>query len=181
MADIEPSGGQEKGGKKRSKKMSTRIDFTPMVDLAFLLITFFMLTTTFAKPQAMEINMPEKEKPGDPDPPQVKASTVMTLLLGKDNKIVYYEGLPEEGANTKTEVTDFGANGIRKALIKKKQEVDAREDKKDKTLVLIKPSDASNYRNLVDSIDEMAITGIKRYAIIELQPVEKDLLKKAGY
>jgi len=180
MADFEQRGVQVMGRKKRSKKMSTRIDFTPMVGLAFLLITFFMLTTTFAKPQAIEINMPEKQKPGDRGG-IMRSSLVITLLLGKDNKVVYYEGLPEEGVNTKIGVAGFGADGIRKALIKKKQEVDTREDGKHKTFVLIKPSEESNYRNLVDSIDEMAIVGIKRYAVVDIQPVEKDLLKKAGY
>lgn len=182
MADLDTSSHDE-GGKKRSKKMSTRVDFTPMVDLAFLLVTFFMLTTTFAKPQAMEINMPEKPKPDDP-PVEVKASKVMTLLLSKSDKIVYYEGTGE-GAETKTEVTSFGAEGLRKILMDKKRKVDAQyagegEKGKDQTLVLIKPTEDSKYRNLVDTIDEMAIIGIKRYAILDVQPVEKDMVKAAG-
>ena len=180
MADLEPQGGGGKGGKKRSKKMSTRVDFTPMVDLAFLLITFFMLTTTFAKPQAMEINMPEKPKPGD-EIPEVKESTVITLLLAKNDKVVYYFGIPKEGTTTATEVAGFGASGIRKVLLKKKAEVDAANPgKKNLTLALIKPMDDCNYRNFVDVIDEMAITGITRYAVVDAQPVEKDMVKAAG-
>src|SRR5574343_480218 len=93
MAEIEGGGGggKHKGGKKRGKKLSTRVDFTPMVDLGFLLITFFMLTTSMNKPQTMEINMPVKDKDlTEEDQTKVKASQAMTILLTKDNKVVYY-------------------------------------------------------------------------------------------
>src|SRR6188508_1902508 len=92
MAEIqEGGGGGHKGGKKRAKKMSTKIDMTPMVDLAFLLLTFFMLTTTFNKPQTMEINMPTNEK--TPDPTELPASKALTVILGKNDKVYYYQGL----------------------------------------------------------------------------------------
>ena len=101
-----------KGGKKRAKKMSTKIDMTPMVDLAFLLLTFFMLTTTFAKPYVMELNMPVKSD----DRPPVAMSKAMTIILGKDNKAYYYFGLntPLDKTVPKPElkVTNFSANGI---------------------------------------------------------------------
>ena len=86
MAEMQTadSGGHKKGKKVRSKKISTRIDFTPMVDLGFLLITFFMLTTTLQKPQTMQIFLPEKAD--DIDQPKVKESKVLTLLLGKNDK-----------------------------------------------------------------------------------------------
>src|ERR1700755_1207826 len=87
-------GGGKKDGKVRSKKSSTKIDMTPMVDLAFLLLTFFMLTTTFNKPQTMEITMPEKPKPEDKQP-LVNDQKVLTLMLGKDNKIYWYIGVKE--------------------------------------------------------------------------------------
>ena len=105
MAEIAQGGGggHQKGGKVRSKKMSTRIDFTPMVDLGFLLITFFMLTTTLAKPQILALVMPEKDiKKEDIEP--VKESKVLTLLLssqknpdgGVTDKVYWYEGLDLE-------------------------------------------------------------------------------------
>src|SRR6476620_11987463 len=92
--DTSSSGGHKKGpGVKKGKKLSTRIDLTPMVDLGFLLITFFMFTTTLAKPKTMEINMPNKEKIDEKDQTKVKESTAMTILLSKNHRVYYYEGL----------------------------------------------------------------------------------------
>ena len=100
---VAESGGK-KGGKKRSKKMSTRVDLTPMVDLGFLLITFFMLTTTLAKPQIMALVMPEKDiKKEDVEP--VKESKVLTLMLGANDKVYWYEGITEP----KLDSTDYSA------------------------------------------------------------------------
>src|SRR6476661_4912349 len=112
MAKIQPKGdGGGKGGKKRAKKMSTKIDMTPMVDLAFLLLTFFMLTTTFTKPQTMEITIPEKPK-DEQSAPLVNERRVMTLILGEDDKIFWFIGISEP----KIKKTDFSKNGIRLLL-----------------------------------------------------------------
>src|SRR6476660_7421865 len=93
MAEIQPKGDSGgKGGKVRSKKASTKIDMTPMVDLAFLLLTFFMLTTTFNKPQTMEITMPEKPKPDDPKPPEVNNKNVLNLVMDENDKIYWFIG-----------------------------------------------------------------------------------------
>src|ERR1043165_7531881 len=99
MAEIAEGGGggHGKGGKKRAKKMSTKIDMTPMVDLAFLLLTFFMLTTTFAKPNVMDLNMPAKPKPNDTDPPAVKESDAFTVIVSGNDKVYYYEGMNSQG------------------------------------------------------------------------------------
>ncbi len=102
MAEISNQGGGKKDGKVRSKKTSTRIDMTPMVDLAFLLLTFFVMTTTLNKPQTMEITMPEKPKNED-KPPVVNEKRVLTLVLGQDDKIYWYLGITDP----KVEVTDF--------------------------------------------------------------------------
>ena len=95
MSEVNTESSGSKKGKKGTKKVSTRIDFTPMVDLGFLLITFFMLTTTMIKPQTMEIAMPSKDKVPDEEQTKVKASRAITIILGKDNKVFYYEGTRE--------------------------------------------------------------------------------------
>jgi biopolymer transport protein ExbD len=163
MAEISDSGKGEKG-KKRSKKVSTKIDMTPMVDLAFLLITFFMLTTTFNKPQAMEVNMPDKTKDMQKQP--IKDSKALTVILGKDDKIYWYRGLE----NPKVETTDYSDQGIRKVLLEKNKQI---QD----LVVLIKAEDISKYKNIVDILDEMHIADIKRYAIVDITPVDLDLIK----
>ena len=108
--------GRKKG---RSKKSSTRVDFTPMVDLGFLLITFFMLATTLNKPQTMEIALPSKDKLSEEDQTKVKASRAITILLGKDNKVFYYEGTRENGVDPALHQTDFSPTGLRQYLIRK--------------------------------------------------------------
>ena len=122
MAELDTSsGGGKKGGKVRSKKQSTRVDLTAMVDLAFLLITFFMLTTTLAKPQAMDLAMPDKDEDKPESKLEIADNRTMTILLGQNNRIEWYMGLVD---NPKTPTVDnFGRNGIRKALIEKIKEV----------------------------------------------------------
>jgi len=172
MDTAESGGGRKKLQKKRGKKMSTRVDLTPMVDLAFLLITFFMLTTTLSKPQTMEINMPVKEE-NEEKRPEVKESKVLTLLLAKDDRIFYYENMPKDGMQIET--TNFSAKGIRAVLLDKKKRVEAMHGK-DQTLVLIKANDDARYKNMVDILDEMTITDIQRYAIMDILPLEKDMI-----
>ena len=194
MAEINTGeGGKKKGKKPHSKKMSTRIDFTPMVDLGFLLITFFMLTTTLSKPQTMEINMPVK----DADSSKVAESTAMTIILSKNDRIFYYFGITDP----KVEVTNFSKDGIRKILLDKnapqitqikllkaklhakqiteeeyKKQVTTVKRDKNALMVLIKSDDNSKYKNLVDILDEMSITNISRYAIVDLSPEELKLI-----
>jgi len=187
MAEIaqDSGGGHKKGGKVRSKKMSTRIDFTPMVDLGFLLITFFMLTTTLAKPQVMALVMPEKDiKKEDIEP--VKESKVLTLLLGANDKVYWYEGVTD----AKLDSTDYSAEGLRKVILNKKDKVKGQfgeedyEDFKTKEArkgsfinVIIKPTAESRYKNLVDALDEMAICKVRYYVILDVSDLEKDFIK----
>jgi biopolymer transport protein ExbD len=176
MAELDTSGkgGGHKGGKVRSKKASTRVDLTAMVDLAFLLITFFMLTTTLNKPKAMDLAMPDKTVKTNQLP--VAATRSMTILLGSHNKLEWYMGEPGKSAPT---VDNFGKDGLRKALIENGKNVAATHTAPDNfMIVLIKPSEHSTYENLVAALDEMSITGVKSYAIVDITPLEIGDLKK---
>jgi len=175
MAELDTSGGgKHKGGKVRSKKASTRVDLTAMVDLAFLLITFFMLTTTLSKPKAMDLTMPDKDE-NTKDQLPMAASRSMTLLLGANNKVEWFIGEP---GKTQPTTESFGKDGLRKTLIEKGKEIQQSTGKY--MFVLIKPSDKSNYKNVVDVIDEMNITGVQSYAIVDIMPAELELLKRDG-
>ena len=167
MAEISQGGGGGKGdGKVRVKKASTKIDMTPMVDLAFLLLTFFILTTTLNKPQTMELTMPEKPK-GDEKLPEVNEKKVVTVILGADNKIYWYTGITDPTV----EVTTYDKTGIRKVLQQKDQEIPG-------MIVLIKPAKDSRYKNMVDILDEMTITSMKRFAMVKITPVDEELVKE---
>ena len=180
MAELDTSGGgKNKGGKVRSKKQSTRVDLTAMVDLAFLLITFFMLTTTLAKPQAMDMAMPDKDKT-DQQELTVADNRTMTILLGSNNRLEWYMGLVDKPL-TAPQVDNYGRDGIRKALIENsKKVIAATGDPKKGLIVLIKPSDQSNYRNFVDILDEMKVSNISQYAIVDISDPDIELLKRDG-
>src|SRR5687767_11497736 len=126
MAEMNVSGGggHKKGKKVRSKKMSTRVDLTAMVDLGFLLITFFMLATTFNKPKTMEVNKPAKEKEEKEEPP-IKMSKTATLLLGKGDKIYAYVSPDEIDATTQLSLDsiDYSPQGLRKFIQQRQSEV----------------------------------------------------------
>ena len=176
MAEIQESGGGGKkgGGKVRSKKAGGKPDMTPMVDLGFLLITFFMYTTTFGKPNMMKLNMPDKPNPDDPPPPEVKVTNTITVLMGKDDRIFWYQKPLPELTLADINETDYSPEGIRKSvLVKKANALDI-----NKFTVIIKPSDEANWKNTVDILDEMAITKSDRYAIVDLAPKEKELLEQ---
>ncbi len=207
MAEIEGGGGGgHKGGKKkRGKKLSTRVDFTPMVDLGFLLITFFMLTTSMNKPQTMEINMPDKKKDlQEEEKTVVKASQTMVVLLAKDDKAVYYF-MQQSGEPGTPMITDFSPGGIRASLIKENKarnpkidsiaiykaqlnigqineatyKAHASQIKADKNglIVIIKAADKSKYKNMIDILDEMLICNIGIYAIVDISEIENEMLK----
>ncbi|MBB6502277.1 ExbD/TolR family protein [Pedobacter cryoconitis] len=160
MAELDTSsGGGKKGGKVRSKKASTKVDLTAMVDLAFLLITFFMLTTTLNKPIAMDIAKPDKDDKSDARL-ELRASQTMTILLGKNNKVAWYMG--EAGKSAPT-VQSFSE--VRKSILENKQKVQAASGKS--IVMVIKPTSGATYKNFVDIMDELAITGIKSAPAID--------------
>ncbi|TAF55922.1 MAG: biopolymer transporter ExbD [Sphingobacteriia bacterium] len=174
MAEMDTSGGggHKKGpGVKKGKKLSTRVDLTPMVDLGFLLITFFIFTTTMAQPTAMKLFLPkDAENPEDQN--KAKESGVITILLGKDNNVFYYEGQLD---NTASNFKSSNFKEIRSVLINKK----ANTPEKD-LVVVLKPSSECTYRNVVDILDEMAINVLKRYALVDISEVEEKLVKLSG-
>lgn len=203
MAEMQVAEKGKKGGKPAPKKLSTRVDLTPMVDLGFLLITFFMLTTSMLKPQTMEISVPSKDKVQEDEQNKVKASQAITILLGKENKLYYYFGAQENGVDPELIPTDYSSEGIRKMLLSKNAEVmnsvnKLKQDKADKKVsqedydkklseyralksaptVMIKATDESNYKNLVDILDEMNICNIGRYAIVDITPYDQGLIDK---
>ncbi len=164
---------QAKAGKKpRTRKHNFRLDMTPMVDLAFLLLTFFMLTTTFAKPRVMQLTMPVKPQSVDQNEP-LRASRAMTIMLGAGHRVFYYFGLnapadPSVPVPT-LHTTDFGPKGIRQALL-------ARGRRQPAPVVLIKAGPRANYSDMVDILDEMNITGQQKYAIVDLAAADRQLL-----
>jgi len=171
MAEMDTSGGggHKKGpGVKKSKKLSTRVDLTPMVDLGFLLITFFIFTTTMSQPTAMKLNLPkDTDKPEEQN--KVKESGVLTLLLGKNDQVYYYEGtLAPDASNFKS--SNF--KEIRSEILSKKKSTDPKD-----FVVVIKPDQDCAYKNVVDMLDEMLINDVKRYATVEISPVEYQLIQ----
>ena len=177
MAELNTGdgGGKKGNGKVRSKKGNSKVDLTAMVDLAFLLITFFMLTTTLSKPQSMDLPMPDKDDKAEPI--LIADARTLNIILGPDNKMMSYMGQFKSPIEAPKEVS-FGKNGIRKDILEKIVSVPITMGKaKDGLIVLIKASKKSNYKNLVDILDEIAITKVQTYAIVDITKEEEDLFK----
>ncbi|MBK9400740.1 MAG: biopolymer transporter ExbD [Bacteroidetes bacterium] len=190
----------KKGGKHkkvRAKKQSTHIDMTPMVDLAFLLLTFFMMTTTFGKPKTMEINMPVKPE----NETKTEVNNAVTVVLSGDNNIYWYFG--ELKPETVLTPTNYSNDGLRKLFLDynkyafdkimqlrkegvannvadttlKRLEVDVKGEKK-ALMVLVKADDKASYKNVVDVLDELNITMVGKYAIVDLAQQEFEMINK---
>lgn len=168
MAELSAS--ENKGGRNRRKKMAVRVDLTAMVDLAFLLITFFILTTTLSKPRAMAMTMPVKDRPI-----VVGMSSTMTICLGKNNQALCYLGMANKPLST-PQIVNYGKNGLRRAIVETRSEIFKSTGKN--MMVIIKPSTHSVYANLVATLDEMDITKIQTYAIADIFPQDINLLKQ---
>ena len=200
-AEVQESGG--KNGKSKQKKFAVRVDFTPMVDMNMLLITFFMLCTTLSKPQTMEISMPSNDKSiTEQQKSMVKASQAITLLLGADNKLYYYEGEPNYKDYTSLKETRYTPDGIRSILLQKnaaavnkvralkqqkldlkiseeeyRKQVSEIKSGKDTPTVIIKATDDASYKNLIDALDEMQICNIGKYVITDIAEADEFLMK----
>ena len=203
MAELNTDGGGSgKGGKKRAKKQSTKVDMTPLVDLAFLLLTFFVLTSTFSQPKTMRMIFPEKVDNIDTKAPEIKDGN--TVLVTKDNEIYYYRGqLKDETVMEKTDLTSKGLRkfliGANKGLIKELNRLQEEKNKiedgdtaklnakelefdeaktKNKQIVIIKNDGDASYKNMIDVIDELAISNIIYYFPSEdgISPAERKLI-----
>jgi biopolymer transport protein ExbD len=207
MAEIVQEEKRQKGAKKRPKRGVARVDMTPMVDLMALLLTFFMLTTAFSKPKVMVITMPEKND--NHEPPKIAATRTLNILLTDSDRVYFYMGVadPNKPPLPTLIKTNFSKDGIRRVLLEKNKDLftkiaeyrearlkgkivvaDTTADSYIKKLksddnvgpiVLIKADGKAKYKDIVAIVDEMAITNIASYAIVDLSATEKDLLKSA--
>lgn len=182
MAQLDTGGGKaDKGGKVRSKKQNSSVDLTAMVDLAFLLITFFMLTTSLSKPQSMDLAMPDKDEKID-DNILIDENRTMTIVLGPDNKLQMYMGQinkPLEGPKALT----YSKESLRKEILEKIKSVPmatrtTAKPNGEPLIVLIKATKESTYMNLVDVLDEIAIGKVQVYAIDDIVPQEIQLFEE---
>ena len=192
MAEVQQK--DNGGGKGKQKKMTIRVDFTPMVDMNMLLITFFMLCTSLSKPQTMEISMPSNDKSiTEEDQTKVKASRAITLILGGDDRVFYYTGEPNYEDYTSLKETTYEADGLRAMLMGRNADIVAKikalkaeklekkfsdEEYNENTapVVMIKATDDATYENLVDALDEMQICSISKYAIVDITEGDEFLL-----
>jgi len=184
MADIESSGGNHPRGARQQRKKSTRIDMTAMVDVAFLLLTFFILTTTLAMPKAMFLTQPE------PSEMYVAQTKLMTIILGENDK-VHYLLFEEEGSEPSVHSTDYSENGIRAAIqahVRRRANRCPEKAKADllqatgcwDPIFVVKPSKSSKYKNMVDILDEFKIGNASKYALAEFTADDSLLMAKHG-
>jgi biopolymer transport protein ExbD len=169
MAELTTS---DKPGRKGStQKRAPHIDLTAMVDLAFLLITFFIMATTLAKPKAMDLAMPIKTS----NPEAVPESRTMTICLGKNNQVLWYLGMAEKPLTT-PQLVGFGKTGLRAALLNTSKSIFEKYRKP--LIVILKPSAHSIYSDFVSALDELNITNIQSFAVANISPKDIDLLKQ---
>ena len=170
MAQIENTANVRKGKSfSHTTKQILKIDMTPMVDLGFLLITFFVFTTTMSTPKATDLFMPKDDTTR---PPPLPNSLALTLLLGDNNKVYYYNGdFIEAVSDNKIYETNYSTyEGIGKVIRQKQKEIDASgkfTDGRKGLMLLIKPTSGSVYKNVIDALDEAVINDVRKYAIVE--------------
>lgn len=195
-ADSGGGGGKGKHEKKRAKKSSTKVDMTPMVDLAFLLLTFFMLAATFNKPKTLEITFPKDTKVQD-EKIKIKDELATTFLVGDKTDVVYYYQGKFEPDTTKLQKLEMGKNGIRKFLLNRNKTIDTQikdleakfkkneipdstftrlrgeaKGAKDAPFVIVKTCKLSKYKTVIDIIDELNICNVGKYAVVDISDAE---------
>lgn len=157
---------QEKQGGKQRKKL-IRIDMTPMVDLGFLLITFFMFTTNFTKPNVMDLGLPAKSD--IPSKEVIDVRNQITFILGKDNRIFYHQSSSENLNTGNLKETDLSGMNVPKLIA----EAYNKAPKKENFTIIIKPTDESSYKNFVDMLDNVTIAKKERYGVTDIKPWEQ--------
>jgi hypothetical protein len=179
MAEVTTASTGNKPGGRRSKKLSTRVDLTPMVDLGFLLITFFIFTTTMSEPRTADLYMPSDKDVKTPT--NVGNSAALTVLPLSGDKVFYYHGEMSEALKAGAfGITSYNVGkGIGQVIRDKQIAMDKMKPgfRKDLTL-MIKPTELSTYQNVVDMLDEVAINTVPHYAIMEVTKEEKGMLQE---
>ncbi|KIC64559.1 biopolymer transporter ExbD [Chryseobacterium taiwanense] len=167
---------QEKSGGSKQRKKLIRVDMTPMVDLGFLLITFFMFTTNFTKPNVMDLGLPAKDHKPNPkiDDIVIDQKNQITFILGKDNRVFYHQNTAEDLNSNNLKETNFSGINISKVI----SEAYNRAPSKEKFTIIVKPTDDSNYKNFVDVLDNIAISNKERYGITDIKPWEKKVYEE---
>lgn len=181
MGEINTAAGSGRhgGAVRRSKKLSTRVDLTPMVDLGFLLITFFIVTTSLSKPKAMNLIMPS-DKPVA-NPPTLGNSTALTLIPFGDNKVFFYHGMLSHALQSGSYgITSFSLSGGIGDIIRQKQlSLDRNASlKREDLMLLIKPASSASYQTLVNALDEIAINVVNKYALLDISTEETAVLRE---
>lgn len=168
MAEIMTA---DKGkGKTKAHPRSTKVDLTPMVDLGFLLITFFIFTAVLSEPKAMKLALPADRNPQDP-PTEAGQTATLQLVLGENN-VGYYNG----DDSTHIQFTDYSSRGIRQVLIVKQAEVKRKLGNARETIVIIKPSVTSTYNRVVAMLDEMLINNVSKYILVDATQYNEQML-----
>jgi len=171
MAELNASPEKRPGSKRVFRRTPARVDLTAMVDLAFLLITFFMLTTVLSKPKAMPVTMPVGDVAGP-----VPETRTMTICLGKNNQVVWYLGLPDKPLIGPKQI-GYG-NQLSAAIIEIKDQIFKSSGKG--MVVIVKPAGHSNYHNLVETLDDLNINKVPSYAVAKIDAKDIDFLKQRG-
>lgn len=166
---------QEKQGGSKQRKKLIRVDMTPMVDLGFLLITFFMFTTNFTKPNVMDLGLPAK----NPHPPTINDVVIdhknqITFILGKDNRVFYHQSFKEDLNKNNLKETNFSGINITKII----SEAYNNAPNKGKFTIIVEPTDDANYKNFVDVLDNIAISKKERYGVTDIKPWEKKVYEE---
>lgn len=166
MAEILQQEHKQKPGVRKSKKASLKVDLTPMVDLGFLLISFFVFTTTLAKPTAMRLAIPDDNN--IKNPMKAPASKTLNLILGANNNVFYYEG------DSLSQIKNIGskASDVRNIIINKKMKLRTYFGSDTSLIVLIKPTKDATYSNIVNALDEMLINNVKTYVLMDASAFE---------
>lgn len=179
MAEIlaTGSGDRRRPGVGRMKRHGVRTDMTPMVDLGFLLITFFVFKAELSKPSVVKLNMPK-----DGDSTTLANSNALTILLDDNERVYYYHGnWKDASANNEIFKTNLSVtNGMGKVIREKQQWLDVNNKKEGRNglMLLIKAGKEAPYQNVIDALDEALINAVKKYTILKAEPQEIEWMNK---